>query len=92
MLAGPLLNRSLTESHLAAVERRRLFAVRLIQRAQVAVQNRIIARTLAANEPVTPPLMFRLVSGSPFLRSLAARIVGIGIRPEHIRPVPSLGA
>ncbi len=88
MLARPLLDRSLSESHLAAVEKRRLFAVRLIQRGQVTIQNLVIARALAANQPLKPPLFFRFVSRSPWLRGLMARIVGIGIKPEHIRPIP----
>ncbi len=85
MLAKPLLARNLTESHLAAVERRRLFPVRVIQRGQVAVQNLVIARALAARQPLKPPLMFRIVSRSPFLRGLLARLVGLGVRPEHIQ-------
>jgi 2-polyprenyl-6-methoxyphenol hydroxylase-like FAD-dependent oxidoreductase len=88
MLAGPILDRTLSESHLAAVERRRLFAVRLIQRGQVAIQNLVIARALSSNQPLEAPLFFRVVSRSPWLRGLMARLVGIGVRPEHIRPVP----
>jgi 2-polyprenyl-6-methoxyphenol hydroxylase-like FAD-dependent oxidoreductase len=88
MLAGPILDRTLSENHLAAVERRRLFAVRLIQRGQVAIQNLVIARALSSNQPLKAPLLFRVVSRSPWLRGLMARLVGIGIKPEHIRPVP----
>jgi len=52
------------------------------------VQNLVIARALASNQPLKPPLFLSLVSRSPWLRGLMARIVGIGVRPEHIRPVP----
>jgi 2-polyprenyl-6-methoxyphenol hydroxylase-like FAD-dependent oxidoreductase len=86
-VAGPLLARSLTEQDLANVERRRLFPVRVIQRGQLAVQNLIIARTLAAGQPIKPPLFFRLVARSALLRRLLARLVGLGVRPEHIQTV-----
>ena len=89
LLAEPLLARNLTEDHLAAVERRRLFAVRVIQAGQVAIQKRIIGRVLVANRPIKTPLFFRLVSRSPFLRGLLARLVGIGVRPEHIQTAPA---
>ena len=88
ILAGPILDRTLSERHLAAVERRRLFPVKLIQRGQVAIQNLVIARALNSNQRLEAPLFFRFVSRSPWLRGLMARIVGIGIRPEHIQPVP----
>ncbi|HLJ70224.1 MAG TPA: FAD-dependent oxidoreductase [Roseiarcus sp.] len=89
LLAAPLLARNLTEDHLAAVERRRLFAVRVIQAGQVAIQKRIIGRVLAANRPIRPPFFFRIVARSAALRSLLARIIGIGVRPEHIQTAPA---
>jgi 2-polyprenyl-6-methoxyphenol hydroxylase-like FAD-dependent oxidoreductase len=86
-LAGPLSTRMLTENDLAAVERRRLFPVQVIQRGQIAIQSRVIARTLASNRPVGPPLFLRLVARSTFLRRLLARLIGIGVRPEHIETI-----
>jgi 2-polyprenyl-6-methoxyphenol hydroxylase-like FAD-dependent oxidoreductase len=88
-LAAPLLARTLTENDLAAVERRRLFPVQVIQRGQIAIQSRVIAPTLAANRPVKPPLFLRLVARSAFLRGLLARLIGIGVRPEHIQTAPA---
>jgi 2-polyprenyl-6-methoxyphenol hydroxylase-like FAD-dependent oxidoreductase len=88
-LAAPLLAGALTEDDLAAVERRRLFPVQVIQRGQIMIQSRVIARTLASDRPVEPPLVLRLVSRSAFLRRLLARIVGIGVRPEHIQTAPA---
>jgi 2-polyprenyl-6-methoxyphenol hydroxylase-like FAD-dependent oxidoreductase len=89
LLAGPLLARGLTEADLAAVERRRLFPVQVIQRGQIAIQSRIVARTLAADQPIKPPLILRAVAHSAFLRRLLARLVGIGVRPEHILTAPA---
>jgi 2-polyprenyl-6-methoxyphenol hydroxylase-like FAD-dependent oxidoreductase len=88
-LAGPLLARTLTENDLAAVERRRLFPVQVIQRGQIGIQSRVIARTLASTRPVEPPLFLRLVARSAFLRGLLARVIGIGVRPEHIQTTPA---
>jgi hypothetical protein len=34
---------------------------------------------------LTPPLAIRLLARHPFLERLPARLVGVGIRPEHIR-------
>jgi len=84
-LAAPLLEGRLSEDHLAAVERRRLFPVSVTQRGQVAIQKMVIARTLGAKQPIRPPLVLRIVARSAFLRRLLARVLGLGVRPEHIR-------
>jgi 2-polyprenyl-6-methoxyphenol hydroxylase-like FAD-dependent oxidoreductase len=92
LLAGPLLARALTEDDLAAVERRRLFPVQVIQRGQIAIQSRVIMQALAADQAARPPLFLRLVARSAFLRGLLARIIGIGVRPEHIQTVAAAPA
>jgi 2-polyprenyl-6-methoxyphenol hydroxylase-like FAD-dependent oxidoreductase len=83
LLAAPLLARTVAEADLAAVERRRLWPVRLTQMAQVAVQNNGIARALG--EAAAPPLALRLIIRFAFLRRLLGRLVGLGFRPEHVR-------
>ena len=85
ILAGPLLERRLTVEHLAQVQRRREWPVRATQRMQLLVQDRIIARVLRANERLEPPLFFRLVSRFPWLQRLPGRLIGMGVRPEHVR-------
>jgi 2-polyprenyl-6-methoxyphenol hydroxylase-like FAD-dependent oxidoreductase len=71
---------------LKAVQRRREFPTRVTQRMQVLVQDRIISRVLAGEMDVTrAPLALRLLERFPSLRQLPARIVGIGVRPEHVR-------
>jgi len=85
LLAGPLLKRSVGEADLAAVERRRLFAARLTQWAQVTAQNNIIARALGGAAPVRAPLAFQLIGRSAFLRRLLGGLLGLGVRPEHVR-------
>jgi hypothetical protein len=53
------------------------------QRIQVVLQNRIIAPVLGASRPLTPPLTARLLNRIPLLRRIPARLVGLGVRPEH---------
>jgi hypothetical protein len=48
------------------------------------VQNRVIKPTLAGAVSAKPPLAFRLLAQFPFLQRIPARLIGIGIRPEHI--------
>jgi 2-polyprenyl-6-methoxyphenol hydroxylase-like FAD-dependent oxidoreductase len=85
VLAAPLRERSLTIEHLRRVQRRREWPTRVTQWAQVAIQNRLIAPVLGATKPLTPPLLVRWLDRLPFLRGIPARLVGLGIRPEHVR-------
>jgi hypothetical protein len=45
----------------------------------------VIAPVLATRGPLRPPAFFRLLARLPLLRRLPARLVGLGIRPEHVR-------
>ncbi len=58
---------------------------RVIQRLQILIQNHVIAIVLAGRGTLRPPLPLRVIGRLPWFRRLAARLVGIGIRPEHIR-------
>jgi 2-polyprenyl-6-methoxyphenol hydroxylase-like FAD-dependent oxidoreductase len=86
ILAEPLNAGTLEEHHLAAVEKRRTFPTRMTQRAQVAMQSRIIAPLLAStpDQTTAPPLLFRIINRYPFLRRIPARLIGWGARPEHV--------
>jgi 2-polyprenyl-6-methoxyphenol hydroxylase-like FAD-dependent oxidoreductase len=84
LLAEPLRNRTLTEDHLLRVERRRELPTRLVQRMQIFVQNHLIANVLAGRGTLRPPLLLRAMRRLPWFRRLAARLIGIGIRPEHV--------
>ena len=89
--ANVLWKRDFSPAALEAVQRRREFPTRATQRFQVLVQNNILSRALKdVDEPLRPPLAVRLLSRSAFLRRIPARLVGIGVRPEHVRsPVAS---
>jgi 2-polyprenyl-6-methoxyphenol hydroxylase-like FAD-dependent oxidoreductase len=84
-LAGPLKNGAVTDDDLAAIERRRTFPVRFTQRIQLTMQNQIIKRALSGAERPKPPLLFKLFDVFPILRRIPARVLGLGIRPEHVR-------
>jgi 2-polyprenyl-6-methoxyphenol hydroxylase-like FAD-dependent oxidoreductase len=85
LLAAKLAKGPVTEDDLGAVRRRREFPMRATQGMQVVMQNNIISRALATGgEPLTPPLIMRLVSAFPLLQGLTARFLAIGVRPEHV--------
>jgi 2-polyprenyl-6-methoxyphenol hydroxylase-like FAD-dependent oxidoreductase len=76
----------LATDHLRRVQKRRELPTRLTQWLQVAVQRRIIAPVLVESGPLKPPLAARLLARLSFLRRIPARIVGLGVRPEHVDP------
>ena len=84
LLARPLREKALTDADLAAVQKRREWPAKLTQTAQIAIQNRVITPLLATDKPVAPPWPLRLLQRFPLLRRLPARMVGMGVRPEHV--------
>lgn len=91
-LAAPLREgRRIDESLLASLQRRREFPVRVVQRVQLAIQNRIISRALEADgrQPRIPWLL-RLLLKFRVVRNRPARLFGYGIRQEHVR-TPCIG-
>jgi 2-polyprenyl-6-methoxyphenol hydroxylase-like FAD-dependent oxidoreductase len=86
--AGNILGRKdLSEAALARFQRRREWPARFTQRLQIAAQDRILMRVLRSREALEPPLFFRLLSRSARLRRLPGRLIGMGLRPEHIAAV-----
>ena len=85
LLGDKLLRGSIFARDLDAVQRRRNFPTAVTQRAQVIAQNRIIRRVLSSNAPVSLPWILKLLRHLPYLRRLPARLVGMGVRPEHVR-------
>jgi 2-polyprenyl-6-methoxyphenol hydroxylase-like FAD-dependent oxidoreductase len=84
ILAAPLREDRVEVKHLAQVQARRMFPTRVTQALQVAIQNNVIAPTLQAPAMTKAPLPIRLLARWPLLRRLPARLVGLGIRPEHV--------
>ena len=89
ILAAPLRAGRATDADLAAVQKRRLFPARATQAAQVFVQNRIIAPTLTSSGALKVPFVLRLMQWLPFLRRLPARVIAMGVRPEHVHTKPA---
>ena len=85
ILAEPLRKGPVGEDLLAAVQKRREFPTRVTQRLQVLVQNNVITGALSSKGAITPPLPAKLLQRFPILRRIPARLVGVGIRPEHVR-------
>jgi 2-polyprenyl-6-methoxyphenol hydroxylase-like FAD-dependent oxidoreductase len=89
ILAAPLREGRLKDSDLEAVQAHRLWPVRATQAIQVFLQNRMIAPTLAGTRPLRPPLAARLLNAVPYLRRIPARVLGLGVQPEHVKTKPA---
>lgn len=85
LLAAPLRAGQATTEDLCRVQQRRMLPTRLTQRMQLFMQDRVIRRVLSSTEALKPPLAIKLLARFPFLRRIPARLIGIGIRPEHVR-------
>ena len=85
ILARPLSLGWVSPSHLQKVQWRRELPTRVTQWVQVQIQNRILGRVLGSSQPVAAPWVIRLFNRFPILRRIPARLIGIGVRPEHVR-------
>jgi 2-polyprenyl-6-methoxyphenol hydroxylase-like FAD-dependent oxidoreductase len=85
ILAGPLRSGALTVDHLQSVQRRREFPTKVIQSVQIAVQKRVIGRVLGTTGKLKLPWIVNVMRRFPFARRIPARLIGIGVRPEHIQ-------
>jgi 2-polyprenyl-6-methoxyphenol hydroxylase-like FAD-dependent oxidoreductase len=84
ILWRPLKEGNLSEDHLEQVQKRRELPTRVTQRMQVFIQNKVIDRVLGTGTSLQAPLPLRLLSRCAPLRRIPARLVGIGVRPEHV--------
>jgi 2-polyprenyl-6-methoxyphenol hydroxylase-like FAD-dependent oxidoreductase len=90
LLAAKLQAGSLMDADLELVRRRRLFPVRVIQSLQVAVHNRVLKPMISGGEtgpkrPLTVPWPLKMLDRHARLRRWPATILGLGVRPEHVR-------
>jgi 2-polyprenyl-6-methoxyphenol hydroxylase-like FAD-dependent oxidoreductase len=94
LLYRPLLDGRVSTEDLAAVQKRRLLPTRVTQNAQVAIQKNILAPVLGLNRSASIALPFpvRLLQRYPVLRRIPARLVGLGVRPEHVRTPNAFGS
>ena len=85
-ILGEALRRGvLSLEELQAVQRRRMFPTKMTQRMQVAVQNNAIRRVLSSQQPLRLPWVLRMLARWRGLRRIPARMIAVGVRPEHIR-------
>jgi 2-polyprenyl-6-methoxyphenol hydroxylase-like FAD-dependent oxidoreductase len=83
LLAPVLQRRAPSVRELGAVQRRRELPTRLTQSTQLRIQNRLIAPTLDGSA-ATVPRLARWLDEWPVLRRIPARLIGLGVRPEHV--------
>ena len=68
-----------------AVRRRRRWPTNATLAMQSAIQDNILVPAVTGDVTLDPPLPRRLVTRVPVLQRLMARLLGIGVRPEHVR-------
>ncbi|WP_394999765.1 FAD-dependent oxidoreductase [Sphingomonas sp.] len=83
-LAGPMARGEPIDGLLDKVQARRLFPTRLVQSAQKLAQDAIIGRVLGGEAITRAPLAIRLLDRFPLLRRIPGRLIGLGIRREHV--------
>ncbi|MGD9500915.1 MAG: FAD-dependent oxidoreductase [Methyloceanibacter sp.] len=84
ILWRPLREGRVAEDDLAKVQRRRQWPTEMTQGLQLLVQRRVISNVLGMSEEPRPPLVLTLFNRFPVLRRLPARLIGMGVRPEHV--------
>jgi 2-polyprenyl-6-methoxyphenol hydroxylase-like FAD-dependent oxidoreductase len=90
LLWQPLSEGWVLPSHLQKVQWRRELPTRLTQRGQVFVQDNVLGRVLGSTQPIVAPWFLRIFKRFPILRRIPARLIGLGVRPEHVR-TPDVG-
>ena len=84
ILAGPMARGETLDALTPRVQQRRMLAVRVIQCLQRAVHERVIGAAFRNRTP-SAGILPVLLSTMPILQRIPARILGLGIRREHIR-------
>jgi len=84
LLAEPLRQGRVSEALLAAVQQRREFPTRVTQFLQVNAHKAL--QTIFRNPgPAKAPWQLKVVVNIPGVQHVMARVIGVGVRPEHIR-------
>ncbi|QDS99506.1 FAD-dependent oxidoreductase [Adhaeretor mobilis] len=85
-LVAPLKLGALTESDLAAVQKRREPAARRTQRLQSIVHSQLFGGKRSPGQPISLSWSLRILVWlfAPILRRVAGKMIGIGFQPEHI--------
>lgn len=78
-------NEMIATDVLKKIQQRREFPARMIQRMQVIIQNGIVQRKQTAGTKQSIPFFLKVFKMFPVLTRLPAKVIGMGIRPEHIK-------
>ena len=93
LLADKMQHGCPSENDLDAIRRRREFPVKMTQRMQEIVQNNIISGALQSGDrPLKVPLIVRLITALPWLQGIPARLLALGVRPEHVHSKAASGS
>jgi len=84
ILAEPLREGAVSEALLRKVQERRQWPTRMTQALQIFIQNRVIRNVLSMTTPPRPPFAVMLLKRFPWLRRIPGRLIGMGLRPEHV--------
>jgi len=85
ILAEPLAKGAVTNERVREVQRRREFPTRMTQGFQVFAQKRFLGPALRNARPIIRlPFVLKLLQAFPILRRIPARLIGLGVRPEHV--------
>jgi 2-polyprenyl-6-methoxyphenol hydroxylase-like FAD-dependent oxidoreductase len=86
ILAGPLARGEDIDPLLHKVQDRRMLPTRIVQAAQKAVHDRVLTPLVIRKAVLDKvPFVLRLFDRFHVLRRIPARLVGLGVRREHIR-------
>ena len=86
ILAGPLARGDDVDPLLRKVQERRLLPTRIIQGAQKIVHKRVLTPLVVRKAKLDKvPFVLGLFDRFPVLRRIPARLVGLGVRREHVR-------
>ncbi|WP_240521843.1 FAD-dependent oxidoreductase [Amycolatopsis vastitatis] len=96
LLAEPLLRGRPSEADLAKVRSRRLAPTLLVQGLQRVLHRTVMRAVMAGKRNGPPAPMIKLFARFPRLSYLPARLLGLGLRPEHApafarRPMEPVG-
>jgi 2-polyprenyl-6-methoxyphenol hydroxylase-like FAD-dependent oxidoreductase len=84
-LLGPILNAgAIYESDLRRVQRRRDVPTRITQAFQTAILRDLYPRHLNDDTTTHVPPVVRVFRCLPALRYVIGRLIGLGVRPEHV--------
>jgi 2-polyprenyl-6-methoxyphenol hydroxylase-like FAD-dependent oxidoreductase len=86
LLVEPLRNGPPVAADLARVQARRQLPTRITQSLQVLLQSGLLRPALERRSETTTPAVMRLVDRVPALRRIPGRLIGMGVRPEHMAP------